>query len=152
MGFYSRSPGSPLTLHVSFSFSIYGGIIRRLITHNQGLWSAHVYVFYVGEITPPQELSCACLQLARFSSYSLSRDLFSPALSVAEEVPSSAPLLFILSPWSDIVTGSDAVANTFFLKIIIIAKWWSSDKQNPQKIVNSILKTIIKGVDGFSPR
>lgn len=32
--------------------------------------------FYVGEITPPQELSCACLQLAHFSSMMYSPLLF----------------------------------------------------------------------------
>lgn len=41
---------------------------------------ARVFVFfYVGEITPPQELSCACFQLARFSSNSL--PWFIPAVS-----------------------------------------------------------------------
>lgn len=39
--------------------------------------------FYVGEITPPQELSCACLLLAHFSSNSVCPDLFAPVLPFA---------------------------------------------------------------------
>lgn len=47
-------------------FSIYGGAFRGEITHNEDLLKRTCLCFYVGEITPPRELSCACLQLAHF--------------------------------------------------------------------------------------
>lgn len=86
--------GSPLTLHAFFFFfSIYGGVFGRLITHNRGLWSAHVYVFtwvrsHLHRSFPVPVCSW------HISHPTLSHDLFSPGLSLAEEVPSSASLFY----------------------------------------------------------
>lgn len=49
-----------------------------MIAHKQPLCCARL-CFYVGEITPPQEFSCACFQLAHFSS-NPSHMIYFPAL------------------------------------------------------------------------
>lgn len=78
---FSMTNGSSWLQHgVSLSVvplrrSISGDAFREVITHTQVHWKPRLCV-YVGEITPPQELSCGCLQLAGFSP--LSNDIFSP--------------------------------------------------------------------------
>lgn len=69
MGFYGRSSGFPT--HTPCFFFYLWWCISWSDYAQPGPLKRTCLCFYVGEITPPQELSCACLQLAHFSSNSL---------------------------------------------------------------------------------
>lgn len=104
MGFYGHSSGFPTALRVFFSsppLSIYGGAFRWSDCAQAGPLKRTCLCFYLGEITPPQELSCACLQLAHFSPNSL--PWFIPPWAFCSRGGSLAIIIILLSVLSDIV-------------------------------------------------
>lgn len=84
--------GSPLS-RSSYFFSISGDAFRAVITHKQVLWKPRLCV-YVGEITPPQEFSCARLRLAGFSLFSHDLVLSPGITEKVVFIMSAAPFIY----------------------------------------------------------